>query len=408
MPTPSASSPASRRSRAALRRIGSMTASPLAARGVGLCRDPMQGTDAIHPSRNASIRPVDKLVVAIIGKGRFRMASQNRQVLLKRRPSEAPTAGDFEIADAALPDPAEGEVLVRGIYLSLDPYMRGRISGARSYAKPVDIGAVMEGRVVGDVVRSRDPAFREGDYVVGGYGWQLYSAVQGQSLVKLDPAEAPLSTALGVLGMPGLTAYVGLTDIGQPKAGETVVVSAASGAVGAVAGQLAKRAGTRVVGIAGGAQKCRYVVEELGFDAAIDHRGDLGAALDRACPGGIDVYFENVGGAVQQAVFPRFNDFARMIMCGTIAEYNDTSPRPGPNLGAVVRKRIKIQGFIVSDQRQRAGEFRAMAAPLVKRGQLKYREDIVDGLNRAPEAFIGLLQGKNFGKLLIRLAADPT
>jgi NADPH-dependent curcumin reductase len=337
------------------------------------------------------------------------VASQNRQVLLKRRPSGAPTAGDFEIADAPLPDPAEGEVLVRGIYLSLDPYIRGRISGARSYAKGVDIGAVIEGRVVGDVVRSRDPTFRDGDYVVGGYGWQLYSAVQGQSLVKLDPAEAPLSTALGVLGMPGLTAYVGLTDIGQPKAGETVVVSAASGAVGAVAGQLAKRAGTRVVGIAGGADKCRYVETELGFDACLDHRAaDLGVALDQACPNGIDVYFENVGGAVQQAVFSRLNDFGRMIMCGMVSEYNDVEPRPGPNLTAAVRKRLKIQGFIVSDQWQRWGEYRAMAAPLVRSGALKYREDIVDGLDNAAAAFIGLLQGRNFGKLLVGLSDDPT
>jgi NADPH-dependent curcumin reductase len=208
--------------------------------------------------------------------------------------------------------------------------------------------------------------------------------------------------------MPGMTAYIGLADIGQPKAGETVVVAAASGAVGAVAGQLAKRHGARVVGIAGGAEKCRYVEGELGFDAAVDHRGDLGAALDRACPNGIDVYFENVGGAVQQAVFPRLNDFARMVMCGMIAEYNDTSPRPGPNLATVVRKRIKIQGFIVSDQRQRYGEFRAMAAPLVRAGQLKYREDIVAGLERAPETFISLLQGRNFGKLLVRLADGPT
>jgi NADPH-dependent curcumin reductase len=337
------------------------------------------------------------------------MENQNRHVLLKRRPTGMPTTEDFAIADSLMPDPAGGEVLVRGIYLSLDPYMRGRISAARSYAKPVEIGAVMEGRVVGQVARSRDPAFREGDYVVGGYGWQLYSAVPSKGLLKLDPAEAPLSTALGVLGMPGLTAYVGLSEIGRPQKGETVVVSAASGAVGAVAGQLAKQAGARVVGIAGGADKCRFVEAELGFDAAIDHRtADLGASLDRACPNGIDVYFENVGGAVQQAVFPRLNDFGRMIMCGMVAEYNDVEPRPGPNLMSAVRKRLKIQGFIVSDQWQRWGEYRAMAAPLVKSGALKYREDIVDGLDRAPEAFIGLLQGRNFGKLLVRLSADPT
>jgi NADPH-dependent curcumin reductase CurA len=337
------------------------------------------------------------------------MENSNRQVLLKRRPAGAPRADDFELADAPIPDPAEGDVLVRGIYLSLDPYMRGRMSAARSYARPVDVGAVMEGRVVGRVVRSRDPGFREGDYVLGGYGWQHYSAVPANGLTKLDPNEAPLSTALGVLGMPGLTAYVGLSEIGRPQRGETVVVSAASGAVGAVAGQLAKRAGARVVGIAGGADKCRYVESELGFDACIDHRSiDLGAALDRACPGGIDVYWENVGGAVQRAVFPRLNDFGRMVMCGMVSEYNDAELQPGPNLMAAVRKRLKIQGFIVSDQWQRFGEYRAMAAPLLRSGELKYREDIVDGLDRAPEAFIGLLEGRNFGKLLVKLSDDAT
>ena len=337
------------------------------------------------------------------------MPERNRMVLLQRRPNGLPVPEDFAVTDGPLPEPKDGEVLLRGLYLSLDPYMRGRISGVRAYARPTEIGEVIEGRVVGQVAASRDPAWREGDYAAGGYGWQLYSAVPASGLQRLDPAEAPVSTALGILGMPGMTAYIGLADIGQPKAGDTVVVSAASGAVGAVAGQLAKREAARVVGIAGGADKCRYVTEELGFDAAVDHRSaDLGAALDAACPDGIDVYFENVGGAVQQAVFPRLNDFARMVMCGMISEYNDREPRPGPNLGAVVRKRIRIQGFIVSDQRQRYEEFRAVAAPLVKSGQLKYREDIVDGLERAPEAFIGLLQGRNFGKLLVRLAPDPT
>jgi hypothetical protein len=337
------------------------------------------------------------------------MPERNRQVLLKRRPDGMPVRDDFDIVDAPVPEPGAGEVLLRGIYLSLDPYMRGRISGVRSYAKPTEIGEVIEGRVVGQVVRSNHPNFGEGDYASGGYGWQLYSAVPGAGLLKLDPAEAPISTALGVLGMPGMTAYIGLADIGQPKEGETVVVSAASGAVGAVAGQLAKRQGARVIGIAGGADKCRYVTGELGFDEAVDHRSpDLGAALDAACPKGIDVYFENVGGAVQQAVFPRLNDFGRMVMCGMISEYNDKMPRPGPNLGTVVRKRLKVQGFIVSDQRQRQGKFRAAVAPLVKSGQLKYREDIVDGLDSTPEAFVGLLQGRNFGKLLIRLSDDPT
>jgi NADPH-dependent curcumin reductase CurA len=336
------------------------------------------------------------------------MPETNRQVLLKRRPNGMPVPEDFAIVDSPLPEPGDGQVLLRGIYLSLDPYMRGRISGQRSYAKPTEIGEVIEGRVVGRVLSSRHPDFREGDIVSGGYGWQTHSAVDGKGLTKLDPAAAPLSTALGILGMPGLTAYVGLKTIGQPKAGETVVVSAASGAVGAVAGQLAKREGCRVVGIAGGADKCRYVTEELGFDACLDHRGDLAAALAAACPQGIDVYFENVGGAVQRAVFPLFNDFGRMIMCGMIAEYNDVDPRPGPSLVAAVRKRLRIQGFIVSDHAALRPEYLALAAPLVTSGGLKYREDIVDGIDNTPSAFIGLLQGRNFGKLIVKLGDDPT
>ena len=336
------------------------------------------------------------------------MAEMNRQVLLKRRPNGMPVPEDFSIADVPLPDLGEGQVLLRGIYLSLDPYMRGRISGQRSYARPTEIGEVIEGRVVGRVVRSRHQSFREGDYAFGGYGWQTHSAVDGGALTKLDPAAAPISTALGILGMPGLTAYAGLKTIGQPKAGETVVISAASGAVGAVAGQLAKREGCHVVGIAGGADKCRYVTDELGFDACLDHRGDLGAALDAACPKGIDVYFENVGGAVQRAVYPRLNDFGRMIMCGMISEYNDVEPRPGPSLVAAVRKRLRIQGFIVSDHAALRPEYLAMAAPLVREGALKYREDVVDGIDNAPAAFIGLLQGRNFGKLIIKLGDDPS
>ena len=336
------------------------------------------------------------------------MPEMNRQVLLKRRPNGMPVPDDFAIVERQLSEPDEGQVLLRGIYLSLDPYMRGRISGQRSYATPTEIGDVIEGRVVGQVVRSRHPGFREGDFASGGYGWQTYSVVHGDALTRLDPAQAPLSTALGVLGMPGLTAYVGLKTIGQPKAGETVVVSAASGAVGGVAGQLARRDGCRVVGIAGGADKCRYVTEELGFDGCVDHRRDDLGMLEAACPKGIDVYFENVGGNVQRAVYPRLNDFGRMIMCGMIAEYNDIEPRPGPSLVAAVRKRLKIQGFIVSDHAALRPEYLEMAAPLVRSGQLKYREDVVEGIDNAPTAFIGLLQGKNFGKLIIKLGADPT
>jgi NADPH-dependent curcumin reductase CurA len=340
------------------------------------------------------------------------MAETNRRVLLKRRPTGMPVPEDFAIVDSPLPEPSEGQVLLRGIYLSLDPYMRGRISGQRSYAKPTEIGDIIEGRVVGRVMRSRHAGFREGDYAFGGYGWQTHSAVDGGGLNKLDPEAAPISTALGILGMPGLTAYAGLKTIGQPKPGETVVISAASGAVGAVAGQLAKRDGCHVVGIAGGADKCRYVTGELGFDACVDHRsgpgGDLGAALDAACPKGIDVYFENVGGAVQRAVYPLLNDFGRMIMCGMISEYNDTEPRPGPSLVAAVRKRLRIQGFIVSDHAALRPEYLAMAAPLVRSGALKFREDIVDGIDNAPAAFIGMLQGRNFGKLIVKLGGDPS
>jgi NADPH-dependent curcumin reductase CurA len=254
------------------------------------------------------------------------------------------------------------------------------------------------------VLASRDARVAPGDIVLGGFGWQTHSVMPGKQLLKLDPDEAPVSTALGVLGMPGLTAHVGMADIGQPKAGETVVISAASGAVGAVAGQIAKLAGCRVVGVAGGADKCRFVTETLCFDACIDHRtGHLGTALDRACPNGIDVYWENVGGALQAAVFPRLNDFGRMVMCGMIAQYNETDPPAGPNLGPVVRKRLRIQGFIVSDQWQRLAEWRALAAPMLRDGRLKYREDVVEGLDATPAAFIGLLQGRNFGKLLVRL-----
>lgn len=332
------------------------------------------------------------------------MAETNLQVLLRRRPQGEPTPDDFEIREAPASEPAEGEVLVRARFLSLDPYMRGRMSEAKSYAKPVDIGAVMEGQTAGEVVSSRAPGFAPGDTVLGGFGWQRFSAVPAARLFKVDPDEAPLSASLGVLGMPGLTAWVGLEDIGQPKAGETVVVSAASGAVGQVVGQIAKIRGCRVVGVAGGRAKCDFVAGELGFDACVDHRGDLKAQLEAACPDGIDVYWENVGGAVQAAVFPRLNDFGRMVMCGMIAEYNDTSPRPGPNLMACVRKRLRIQGFIVSDSGwQRYGAFRAEMLGWMRDGRLKWREDVVDGLRAAPQAFIGLLKGANFGKLVVRV-----
>ncbi len=328
-----------------------------------------------------------------------------RSVVLKRRPRGAPRPEDFELVTDTPPDPQDGEVLTRTLWLSIDPYMRGRLSDRNSYAPPVQIGEVMTGESIGEVVASRAPGFAAGDVVLGSRGWQTHSVTPGERLVKLDRAAAPLSTHLGVLGMPGTTAYSGMTDIGRPKAGETVVVSAASGAVGSVAGQLAKRAGARVVGVAGGPDKCLFVQETLGFDDCVDHRAmDMRAELAAACPNGIDVYFENVGGAVQAAAFELLNVHARVVMCGMISQYNDTELPPGPNLGFVVGKRVRIEGLIVSDKPERFAEWRALAAPWVKDGSLRYREDVYEGLENAPAALAGILSGQNFGKLLVKVA----
>jgi NADPH-dependent curcumin reductase CurA len=263
----------------------------------------------------------------------------------------------------------------------------------------------MVGGTVGEVVTSRHPNYAAGDIVLGYGGWQDYALSSGAGLRKLDPAAAPVSTALGVLGMPGMTAYVGLTEIGQPKPGETVVVAAASGAVGSVVGQIAKIKGCRAVGIAGGAEKCRFVAGELAFDACVDHRAaDFAKQLEAACPQGVDVYFENVGGAVQQTVWPLLNDFARVPVCGLIAQYNAATPMPGPDMFSVLRKRLLLRGFIVSDFAAKQGDFLRDVGEWVRSGRIKYREDVVDGLEQAPAAFLGLLQGKNFGKLLVRVS----
>jgi NADPH-dependent curcumin reductase CurA len=336
----------------------------------------------------------------------------NRQILLAARPDGAPTPAHFRLAEGPAPEPREGEVLLKTLWLSLDPYMRGRMSAARSYAKPVEIGEVMEGGTVSKVAASKSKAFAPGDIVLSRAGWQEYSVSDGSGLRKLDPGRAPISTALGVLGMPGMTAYTGLANIGQPKAGETVVVAAATGPVGATVGQIAKLKGCRAVGIAGGADKCRFLTETLGFDAAVDHRAPgLAEKLQAACPRGIDVYFENVGGAVWEAVFPLLNDFARVPVCGLIAHYNDTALSPGPNMTpalmrAVLTKRLTIRGFIVRDFAAQAAEFERDMAQWLREGKIKYREDVVEGLQNAPQAFIGLLQGKNFGKLLVRVASE--
>jgi NADPH-dependent curcumin reductase CurA len=330
--------------------------------------------------------------------------SINRQVLLTSRPEGAPSLDNFELTQAPIPKPGDGEVLMRNLYLSLDPYMRGRMSAAKSYATPAAIGRPMVGGTVGEIVASRNPSYAVGDVVVGYGGWQEYALSNGVGLRKLDPRAAPVSTALGVLGMPGMTAYVGLLEIGQPKPGETVVVAAASGAVGSVVGQIAKIKGCRAVGIAGGAEKCRFVTGELGFDACVDHRArDFAKQLEAACSKGIDVYFENVGGSVQETVWPLLNDFARIPVCGLIAQYNMATPMPGPGMFSILRKRLLLRGFIVSDFAAKQADFLRDVGEWVSTGRIKYREDIADGLERAPAAFLGLLQGKNFGKMLVRV-----
>ena len=305
-------------------------------------------------------------------------------------------------------------MLCQTVYLSLDPYMRGRMNAGPSYAKGVAVGEVMTAGTVSRVAESKLDRFAVGDFVLTGNGWQDYALSDGRGVRKLDPAEAPISTAVGVLGMPGHTAYVSLLDIGKPKASETVVVSAASGAVGAVAGQIARIKGCRVVGVAGAKEKCDYVIDELGFDACVSHQSEnLAANLKAACPDGIDVYFENVGGKVFDAVLPLLNTFARVPVCGRIANYNLTGPPPGPDqtarlMGLVLVRRLTLRGFIVFDHVDRMPDFLRDVGAWIRNGELKYREDIVEGLENAVTAFQGLFQGRNFGKLLVRVSDDPT
>ena len=335
---------------------------------------------------------------------------KNRQIQLASRPEGEPKPADFRLVESEAPAPKDGEVLLRTLWLSLDPYMRGRMSAAKSYVKPVEIGETMVGGTVSEVVESRHKDFKKGDVVASMVGWQDYALSDGSMLRKLDPKAAPISSALGVLGMPGMTAYFGLSEIGKPKAGETVVVSAASGAVGSIVGQIAKLKGCRTVGVAGGPEKCRYVVNELGFDACVDHRAAvLPAKLAEACPKGVDVYFENVGGATWSAVLPLFNNYARVPVCGLIAHYNDTALPSGPDrtpllMRAVLSKRLTLRGFIVFDFFGRAEEFYRDMGGWVRDGKIKYREDIIEGLEKAPAGLIGMLKGKNFGKLLVKVA----
>jgi NADPH-dependent curcumin reductase len=334
---------------------------------------------------------------------------QTIQIRLASRPVGEPADSDFAFVTEELPALEEGHLLLRVVYLSLDPYMRGRMSAAKSYAAPLEVGDVMPGGTVCEVVESRHPRFAPGDMVLSYSGWQSHAISDGRGLRRLDPDSAPVSTALGVLGMPGFTAYAGLLEIGRPKPGETVVVAAATGPVGSAVGQIAKVRGARAVGIAGGPVKCRALLDEFGFDAAVDHRSpDFVASLEAAVPDGIDVYFENVGGPVADAVFRLLNTYARIPVCGLVASYNATSAPTGRDrlpgfFGQVLRQSLTVRGFIQDEfTRSHTADFLRDMPGWVADGSVRYREDIVDGLENAPEAFRGLLTGRNFGKLLIR------
>ena len=335
--------------------------------------------------------------------------TQNRRWVLASRPHGAPVAENFRLEEQPIPTPAEGQVLLRTVWLSLDPYMRGRMSDAPSYSPPVEIGAVMVGGTVSRVETSRHPDYKEGEWVLGYSGWQEYELSDGKGLVRLGENPSHPSWALGVLGMPGFTAYMGLLDIGQPQAGETLVVAAATGPVGATVGQIGKIKGCRVIGVAGGEEKCRHAVDVLGFDACLDHHAEQ---LAKACPQGIDVYYENVGGKVFDAVLPLLNTSARVPVCGLVSGYNATNLPDGPDrlpllMGTILKKRIRMQGFIIAqDYGHRIDEFQQEMGRWVKEGKIHYREQVTEGLDAAPEALIGLLEGKNFGKVVIRVAAD--
>jgi len=338
------------------------------------------------------------------------MAAKNTRIVLASRPEGRPSPENFRIEEADVPSPAAGQVLLRIRYLSLDPYMRGRMSDAKSYAAPVAVDGVMEGGTVAEVVESRHSDFAAGDLVLSHSGWQSFALADGAGLFKLENWSAPISTAVGVLGMPGFTAYSGLLTIGQPKEGETVVVAAASGAVGSAVGQIARIKGARAVGIAGGAEKCAIVRDEFGFDAVVDHRSPSFADdLAAACPKGIDVYFENVGGKVWDGVVPLLNPFARIPVCGLISQYNSTGTFEGPDRWPLIardilRKSLTIRGFIQREFVAQKPQFYKEMGQWIASGAVRYREDVVDGLANAPEAFIGLLEGKNVGKLVIRVA----
>lgn len=336
--------------------------------------------------------------------------NKNRRIVLASRPVGAPTKDDFRLEESATPEPKEGEVLLRSIYLSLDPYMRGRMNDAPSYAPPVAIDEVMVGATVCQVAASKNPDFETGEWVLAYSGWQLYALSDGSDLTKLGKKPEKPSYALGILGMPGFTAYMGLLDIGKPKAGDTLVVAAAAGPVGATVGQIGRLKGCRVVGVAGTAQKCSYVKETLGFDECLDHKDpDLADLLKQACPDGIDIYYENVGGKVFDAVLPLLNVGARVPVCGLVSIYNATKLPDGPDrlsvlMGTILVKRITMKGFIIfDDYGPRYDEFTKAMSDMLGAGKIHYREQVVDGLESAPGAFIGMLEGQNFGKLVVKV-----
>ena len=330
---------------------------------------------------------------------------QNKAWTLASYPTGWVTEANFKLVESPAPAPKDGQVLVKNLWLSLDPYMRGRISQQKSYVKGVEIGEVMTGETAGEVVESKHPGFKAGDKVTAPSGWQLYCCLKGEALTKVDASNAPLSYFLGCLGMPGRTAYFGMKEICAPKPGETVVVSAASGAVGSVVGQLAKAWGCRAVGIAGGKAKCDYAVKELGFDACVDYKaGGLFDELKAACPKGVDVYFDNVGGEILDTLLRLMNPFARIIVCGRIADTNAAEPHGCKMLGSVLVNRIKMQGMIVFDWKDRYGEALKVLGGHLAAGKLKTRESVLEGIESAPMGLIGLLKGENFGKQLVKLA----
>jgi NADPH-dependent curcumin reductase CurA len=342
------------------------------------------------------------------------MSETARRVVLASRPVGEPKPENFRLEEFPVSKPGPGEVLLRTVWLSLDPYMRGRMGDAPSYAPPVGIGQAMVAGTVCEVAQTNNPDFAIGDLVTSFAGWQTHAVSDGKGLRKIDPKAAPPSAFLGVLGMPGLTAYAGLLEIGKPQPGETVVVAAASGPVGSMVGQIAQIKGARAVGIAGGAEKCTFVKNELKFADCLDHRApDFAERLAAACPKGIDVYFENVGGAVFDAVLPLLNPFARVPVCGLVSMYNATELPPGPNrlpllMRAVLSKRLTLRGFIVSDFFAKQPEFLHEVATWMREGRIKFREDVVEGLENAPRALIGLLKGWNFGKVVVRVVPEST